>query len=126
MLYERRHEISRLEAFSDAAFAFALTLLVVSLDVRKSYDELIRTMRGFPSFACCFALLVWIWCEHKVNIFAGHHLVSALVGCIALPVATVAPVRYAPLSPSCFALMGPAHWTFNALSAKRRRTTRAS
>ena len=66
MLPERRHEVSRLEAFSDAAFAFALTLLVVSLDVPKSYDELMRTMRGFPSFACCFALLVWIWHEHNM------------------------------------------------------------
>jgi uncharacterized membrane protein len=63
---ERRHEISRLEAFSDAAFAFALTLLVVSLDVPRSYDDLIRTVRGIPSFACCFALLVWIWNEHNL------------------------------------------------------------
>jgi uncharacterized membrane protein len=62
----RRHEISRLEAFSDAAFAFALTLLVVSLDVPRSYADLIRTMRGLPSFACCFALLVWIWHEHNL------------------------------------------------------------
>ncbi len=66
MLPERRHEVSRLEAFSDAAFAFALTLLVVSLDVPKSYDELMVTMKGFPSFACCFALLVWIWHEHNM------------------------------------------------------------
>jgi uncharacterized membrane protein len=66
MLIERRHEISRLEAFSDAAFAFALTLLVVSLDVPRSYADLIRTMRGLPSFACCFALLVWIWYEHNL------------------------------------------------------------
>ena len=71
MLPERRHEFSRhdvtrLEAFSDAAFAFALTLLVVSLDVPRSYDDLMRTMRGFPSFACCFALLVWIWHEHNM------------------------------------------------------------
>lgn len=66
MLPERRHEVSRLEAFSDAAFAFALTLLVISLDVPSSYDELVRTMRGVPSFACCFALLVWIWHEHNM------------------------------------------------------------
>lgn len=66
MLHGRRHEISRLEAFSDAAFAFALTLLVVSLDVPRSYADLIRTMRGLPSFACCFALLVWIWHEHNL------------------------------------------------------------
>jgi uncharacterized membrane protein len=66
MLPERRHEVSRLEAFSDAAFAFALTLLVISLDVPSSYDELVRTMRGVPSFACCFAILVWVWHEHNM------------------------------------------------------------
>jgi hypothetical protein len=62
----RRHDISRLEAFSDAAFAFALTLLVVSLDVPSSYGELILLMKGFFSFACCFALLVWVWYEHNL------------------------------------------------------------
>jgi hypothetical protein len=62
----RRHDISRLEAFSDAVFAFALTLLVVSLEVPKSYDELMKLMRGFPAFACCFAVLVGIWYEHNL------------------------------------------------------------
>ena len=62
----RRHHISRLEAFSDAVFAFALTLLVVSLEVPKSYDELMNLMRGFPAFACCFAVLVGIWVEHNL------------------------------------------------------------
>jgi beta-lactamase class A/uncharacterized membrane protein len=58
-------EISRLEAFSDAVFAFALTLLVVSLEVPSSYAELMSIMRGFVPFACTFALVTWIWYEHN-------------------------------------------------------------
>ena len=219
MLPARRHEISRLEAFSVAAFAFALTLLVVSLNVPRSYDELITLVRGFPSFACCFALLVWIWHEHNmffrryglqdawtvflnglllfvvlfyvyplkfmfdsmfamfsgpgtspvvpmtfsqlwrasalygfgfvvlftmfallyrhayrkrdelmltpleifdVKMYAGHHLVSALVGVIAVAAALLLPARLAFLSPMCFALMGPGHWLFGKAAEKRR------
>lgn len=56
---------SRLEAFSDAVFAFALTLLVVSLEVPRSYADLMRLLNGFPAFACCFAVLAWIWFEHR-------------------------------------------------------------
>jgi uncharacterized membrane protein len=56
---------SRLEAFSDAVFAFALTLLVVSLEIPHSYHELMTLVRGFIPFACCFAMLVWIWHEHS-------------------------------------------------------------
>jgi uncharacterized membrane protein len=66
MLLRRTHDISRLEAFSDAVFAFALTLLVVSLQVPKSYEELMNLMSGFPSFACCFGVLLWIWYEHNL------------------------------------------------------------
>jgi len=66
VITRRTHEISRLEAFSDAVFAFALTLLVVSLQVPKSYDELMNLMSGFPAFACCFGLLLWIWYEHNL------------------------------------------------------------
>ena len=60
-----RHEITRLEGFSDAVFGFALTLLVVSLEVPRSYADLMALMGGFLSFACCFALLFWIWHEHN-------------------------------------------------------------
>ena len=62
----RQHEISRLEAFSDAVFGFALALLAVSADPPGSYGELVDRMVGGVSFACCFALLVWMWYEHHL------------------------------------------------------------
>ena len=65
MLSPRKHRISRLEEFSDAVFGFALTLLVVSATVPRSYADLTALVRGIPAFACCFALLVWIWHEHE-------------------------------------------------------------
>jgi uncharacterized membrane protein len=58
MAVERRHEITRLEAFSDAVFGFALPLLIVSLEVQRSYTELMGIMGGFLSLGCCFALLI--------------------------------------------------------------------
>ncbi|HTM38973.1 MAG TPA: TMEM175 family protein [Terriglobales bacterium] len=60
----RGAEITRLEGFSDAVFAFAVTLLVVSLEVPKDFPELLETMRGFTAFAICFALLAHIWSHH--------------------------------------------------------------
>lgn len=60
----RAHEVSRLEAFSDIVFGFALTLLVVSLEVPQTFDELLTEVRGFVGFAICFAILIWIWHAH--------------------------------------------------------------
>jgi uncharacterized membrane protein len=62
----RGHEVTRLEGFTDAVFAFAVTLLVVSLEVPRTFEELSRAMRGFLPFAVCFAILIWIWYEHYV------------------------------------------------------------
>jgi uncharacterized membrane protein len=60
----RGGEISRLEGFTDAVFAFAVTLLVVSLEVPKTFTELAQAMKGFVAFAICFVILIQIWYHH--------------------------------------------------------------
>lgn len=62
----RSHEISRFEGLSDAVFGFAITLLIVSLEVPHTFDELLETMRGFGAFAVCFTLLIAIWYKQYI------------------------------------------------------------
>ncbi len=62
----RSHEVKRIEAFSDAVFAFAVTLLIVSLEVPKNFEELMFTMRGFFAFGVSFVLLMMIWYEQNI------------------------------------------------------------
>src|SRR4051812_29832100 len=56
--------VSRVEGFSDAVFGFAITLLVVSLEVPSRFDDLMAVLRRLPVFAITFAVLLIIWQEH--------------------------------------------------------------
>ena len=60
---KRDFEIQRIETFSDGVFAFAITLLIVSLEVPKTFEDLLTSMRGFFPFAISFAVLISIWAE---------------------------------------------------------------
>ena len=55
---------ARLEALSDAVFAFSATLLVVSLEVPRTFEELTGSLAGFVAFGFSFALLMMIWTAH--------------------------------------------------------------
>ena len=60
-------EMTRLEVFIDAAFAFAVTMLVISFDsIPRSYDEVILAVKNIPAFIVAVAQLVWIWNTHNV------------------------------------------------------------
>ncbi|MBI4419109.1 MAG: DUF1211 domain-containing protein [Ignavibacteriales bacterium] len=62
----RGGDVSRVEGFSDAVFAFSVTLLIVSLEVPRTFSDLLQTMKGFVAFGASFAILVWIWHVHYV------------------------------------------------------------
>ncbi|MEO0574732.1 MAG: TMEM175 family protein [Pseudomonadota bacterium] len=63
---DRGSETTRLETFVDAAFAFALTLLVISFDqVPQSYTELVIALRATPAFLFGFLILMMFWVAHR-------------------------------------------------------------
>lgn len=62
----RGGDVSRIEGLSDAVFAFAITLLVVALEVPSTFEELQKILYGFIGFAFSFALFIYIWhCHYK-------------------------------------------------------------
>jgi uncharacterized membrane protein len=62
----RGEGMTRIEVFVDAAFAFALTLLVISFDrIPETLDEVITAFKGIPAFALAVMQLVWIWSAHS-------------------------------------------------------------
>lgn len=62
----RGEAVTRLETFVDAAFAFAVTLLVVSFNsMPKSFAELYEALRGLPAFLAAFAILAMFWQSHN-------------------------------------------------------------
>jgi hypothetical protein len=66
VLRVRRHNPTRLEGFVDASFAFAVTLLVISIGhVPGSVPEMLHALRGLPAFALCFMSIVRIWKSHR-------------------------------------------------------------
>jgi hypothetical protein len=82
----RGREVSRIEGFSDAVFGFAVTLLVVSLEVPESFADLQRILIGFPAFAVTFVVICWVWYEHYL-LFRRYDLedgITVTLNCLLL------------------------------------------
>ncbi|MDT0596115.1 TMEM175 family protein [Glaciecola petra] len=59
-------EVTRLDTFVDAAFAFVLTLLVISFDeIPSNYTEMLDAIKRIPAFAASFAVLMMFWRQHR-------------------------------------------------------------
>lgn len=66
ILRVRRHQPTRLEGFVDSAFAFAVTLIVISIGhVPTSVPEMLHSLRDLPTFAVCFLLIARFWASHR-------------------------------------------------------------
>jgi uncharacterized membrane protein len=66
VLRVRREQPTRLEGFVDSAFAFAVTLIVISIGhVPDSVAEMLQSLRGLPTFAVCFLLIARFWISHR-------------------------------------------------------------
>ena len=62
----RGEQVSRLETFVDAAFAFSLTLLVIfTSDLPQTAAELREALKRVPTFVACFAVLMMFWAAHN-------------------------------------------------------------
>lgn len=61
----RGSNMTRIEVFVDAAFAFAVTLLVISFDaIPRTFEEMVIAIKTIPAFVAAVAQLVWIWYTH--------------------------------------------------------------
>ena len=61
----RGMEMTRTETFTDAAFAFSVSLLVIaSQSVPTTFDELRRAMAGVPAFGVSFLFIMLFWYGH--------------------------------------------------------------
>jgi hypothetical protein len=90
--------MTRIETFTDAAFAFSLTLLVVSLEPPTDMEGLRSALQGVPAFLLSAGMLMMFWWGHHewsrrygLDDF-GTLLLSCLLVCTVL--VYVYPLRF--------------------------------
>ena len=63
----RGESMTRIEAFVAAAFAFAVTMLMISVgDLPESMDEFVAATKQIPAFSASCGIIIWIWHTHAV------------------------------------------------------------
>lgn len=70
----RSNEIKRIEALSDAVFAFSVSLLVVSLEVPQTFEELRMILKGAVPFFATISLIFLFW--YQKYVFFRHYALN--------------------------------------------------
>lgn len=63
----RGENMTRIETFVAAAFAFAVTMLVISVGtVPETMQEFVEATKQIPAFSASCAIIMWVWHTHAV------------------------------------------------------------
>lgn len=73
----RGKEIARVEALSDAVCAFSVSLLVASLEVPQTFEELLTIAKGALPFFATVALLFLFW--YQQNLFFRRYGINDFI-----------------------------------------------
>ena len=65
----RGEEPGRLENFSDAVFALAITLLLISTSPPTTFEQIKRFVWDLIPFCLCIIFIIMIWHEHFTFFF---------------------------------------------------------
>ena len=121
------------ESFMNEVFGISSRKELQQMSLQELANASVLYGLGFFLLMSLFALLYLHACRRREALeldavqvfdarsFAGHHMVSAGVGLFAMLFAIFAPVTLAFLSPSSFALMGPAHWIYGMRRERARK-----
>jgi len=108
----RGDEITRIEGLSDAVFAFAVTILIISLEVPKTMEDFYRVLQGLPAFAATFFLLMLVWYQ-QYKYFRRYGLQDLKTVVLSLFLLFVVLYFVYPLKFLFTQLMGPVgQWIF--------------
>ncbi len=122
----RGAQVTRLETFVDAAFAFSITLLViVTSDLPQTAAELIDALRRVPTFIACFAVLMMFWAAHnRWSRRLGLEDATATVLSLALVLAVMVYVYPLRMVASSFLSLLTGGWLPSELGFDPRRAMR--
>lgn len=112
-------EMTRLETFVDAAFAFSVTMLALSPDqIPSSFADMFDLLRGIPAFLFSLAMLLLFWNGHvalsrRYGLDDGPTTFLSIVF-IAVMLIYVYPLKF--MATAAFAYYFPPLRTANALA----------